>query len=88
MQNNIIENLKDLFKYSSENVVITDYDFNILWSNKSEDYFLFGGKSCRELFQNEQLPLKSGEYNVKQNGLTFACRIINYPDCENGINSD
>ena len=85
MQNNIIENLKDLFKYSSENVVITDYDFNILWSNKSEDYFLFGGKSCRELFQNEQLPLKSGEYNVKQNGLTFACRIINYPDCENGI---
>ena len=52
MQNNIIENLKDLFKYSSENVVITDYDFNILWSNKSEDYFLFGGKSFRSKAAN------------------------------------
>lgn len=85
MLKNTIENLKDLFKFSSENVIITDYDFNILWNNKSEDFFLINGLTCKELFQGENLPLKSGEYNVKHNGLIFSCRIINYPECENGV---
>ena len=51
MQNNIIENLKDLFKYSSENVVITDYDFNILWSNKPRIIFCSAGKAAVNFFR-------------------------------------
>ncbi|MGN1481520.1 hypothetical protein, partial [Porcipelethomonas sp.] len=85
MHNNNIDVLKDLFGHSSENVYITDYDLNVLWCNKDDKDSAFSGISCRELFCDERLPLESGEYYVKYNGLIFSCRVINFPDCENGI---
>lgn len=82
---NNIENLKKLFGYSSENVYITDYELNVLWCNKDEKTSEFSGISCRELFSGERLPLKSGEYYVKHNGLVFSCNVINYPECGDGV---
>ena len=85
MCSNNIEVLKNLFECSSENVYITDYELNVLWFNKDESVSGFSGISCRELFSEEHLPLKSGEYYIKYNGLVFSCRVINFPDCENGV---
>lgn len=85
MHNNNIEVLKNLFKYSSESVFITDYEFNVLWCNKDNKLSVLSGMSCRDLFCNEHMPLKSGEYHVKYNGLIFCCHVINYPECENGV---
>lgn len=51
MQNNIIENLKDLFKYSSENVVITDYD--LIYSGVINPRIIFcsAGKAAVNFFR-------------------------------------
>ena len=80
-----MDNLKAVFAYSSDVVIITDYNFNILWINKEDDIFSFYGGNCSSLFENEEHPLKSGVYYIKHNGLYFECRIINYPDCEDGV---
>jgi len=80
-----MDNLKAVFAYSSDIVIITDYNFNILWLNKEDDIFSFYGKNCSLLFENEKRPLKSGVYYVKHNGLYFECRVINYPDCGDGV---
>jgi hypothetical protein len=85
MQKNTIENLKNLFVYSSDYVVITDYDFKILWHNRTDNIFLFSGSECSDFFSDEPKPLKSGEYSIKHNNLIFSCRVINCPDCENGV---
>lgn len=80
-----MENLIKLFSCSSDRVIITDYDFNILWRNKSEEIFSLCNENCSAFFENEALPLKSGSYFIQYKGLFFECRVINYPDCENGV---
>lgn len=80
-----MDNLIKVFKYSSDNVIITDYDFNILWFNKEDKFFSACGGNCSAFFINQLLPLKSGEYYIIRRGLLFECRVINYPDCENGV---
>ncbi len=80
-----MENLIKLFACSSDRVIITDYDFNILWRNKNEEIFSLCDENCAAFFENETLPLNSGLYFIKHNGLFFECRVINYPDCENGV---
>lgn len=80
-----VNNLKSLFVHSSDNVIFTDYDFNILWTNKNDDIFLNHNDNCSELFENEKLPLKSGTYFVSSGGLNYECRVIDYPELENGI---
>jgi len=80
-----MNNLINLFKYSSDNVILTDYDFNILWSNNKNDFFKIYGDNCSQIFQNEMLPLTSGVYCFSRNNLIFECKVINYPECENGI---
>lgn len=85
MQNGIVENLKDLFRHSSEIVLITDYDFNILWNNRSEENSVFSETALSELFQKERLPLKSGEYTVRLRSQLITCRVINYPHSESGV---
>ncbi|MGN0614007.1 MAG: hypothetical protein ACI4JB_08940 [Porcipelethomonas sp.] len=81
-----MENLKKLFACSSDSVIITDYEFNILWCNRDEKTFSEYGDNCSELFKDQTLPLNSGTYYLKKyNGLFFECRIINYPDCGDGI---
>lgn len=76
--NKEVEILKDLFLHSSENVFILNYDFKILWSNNTDGISIFSGVSINELFSGELLPLKSGEYFIKFDGLEFMCRVINY----------
>lgn len=76
--NKEVEILKDLFLHSSENVFILNYDFKILWSNNTDGKSIFSGVSINELFSGELLPLTSGEYFIKFDGLEFMCRVINY----------
>lgn len=80
-----MDNIKSIFSKSADNVIITDYNFNILWFNKQEQIFSFYGENCSELFKNETLPLNSGRYYIKHGSLSYECNIINYPDCENGV---
>lgn len=80
-----MENIKKIFACSSDSVIITDYNFNILWCNREEKIFSEYGGNCSELFKDETLPLKSDSYFLKHDGLIFECRIINYPDCGDGI---
>lgn len=80
-----MDNLIKLFKYSSDNVILTDYDFNILWSNNKNDFFNVYGDNCSQMFQNVSLPLTSGTYYSNRNGLIFECKVINHPECGNGI---
>lgn len=79
-----MDKLKSIFACSSDNVIITDYSFNILWHNK-EGIFSFYGQNCSALFEKEQLPLASGTYCISHRGLFYECKVINYPDCENGV---
>lgn len=80
-----MDNLKAVFAYSSDIVIITDYNFNILWINKEDDIFSFYGENCSSLFEKREQPLKSGVYYIKHNGLYYECRLINYPDCREGV---
>ncbi len=80
-----MENLKSLFKYSSDSVIITDYNFNILWFNKSNTIFSSYEKNCSSLFANHKQKLESGTYYISYSGLLYECQIINYPDCEQGV---
>lgn len=80
-----MDNLKSVFAYSSDNVIITNYDFDILWFNRADEIFSCCGQNCSTLFQNEKLPLSSGKYYIYYCGLIYACNVINYPDLENGI---
>lgn len=80
-----MNNLKSLFAYSSDNVIITDYNFNILWANRKDDFFSSYGDNCSKLFAGENLPLKSDSYFVKHNGLYYKLKVINYPNCQSGI---
>ncbi len=80
-----MEELKNLFSHSEDIVVITDHDFNILWSNSSTSIFHEYGKCCRELFCGIPMPLKSRRYEVVHKGLVYECNVINYPHGEKGI---
>lgn len=81
----IMEDLKKLFEHSSDRVIITDYNFNILWRNKREEIFSLCDENCSEFFKNEKLPLESGSYFINHNGQSFECKVINYPYCGNGV---
>ena len=82
MENKNMEILKNVFAHSSDNVFFTDYEFNILWCNNSGFLPVLETLKSNGLFRGESLPLKSGEYSLKCNGLTFLCRVINYPENE------
>ncbi len=83
--NKDIEFLKNFFKYSSENVMITDYDFNIIWCSSGELSSCLKGKSCRGIFENADSINESGKYYVRLNGLVYDCSIIKYPGEDSGI---
>ncbi len=80
-----MNSLKALFLHSSDNVIFTDYEFNILWTNKQDGFQMLCGENCQSLFENEKLPLKSDTYYIKQGPLHYECKVINYPETENGI---
>ena len=80
-----IEFLKNLFSYSSDNVYISDYNLNLLWYSRQNTLPENHSINLKELFTKEQLPLSSGEYFIKHNGLSYSCHVINYPECENGV---
>lgn len=80
--NRELDILKNLFSHSAENVFILNYDFDILWYNKTELMNFFNGISLDELFIDETLPLKSNEYFFSYNGLEFSGKIINYSDMQ------
>lgn len=80
-----MDNLIKIFKYSSDNVIITDYDFNILWSNRESDIFSVCNGNCSVYFKEMSLPLKSSEYYINFGSLLYECKVINYPEYESGI---
>ena len=80
-----MEELKKLFSYSKDTVIITDRSFNILWSNKDKSVFSEYGKCCGELFRLIPKPVKSGRYEILHSGLVMECNIIVFPDCEDGV---
>lgn len=77
---NQIDVLKDIFSNSSENVFIMNYDFEILWHNKTDLLNFFSGTTFKELLGKENRVLESGEYFFTYNGLEFSGRIINYKE--------
>lgn len=85
MNNDLIDILKDVYSHSTEKIYITDHDFNILWHNGKNILSKTDSDVIKHIFSEKSLPLESGDYNVKYEGLQFACKIINYPECENGI---
>ncbi len=80
-----MDNLKSVFAYSSDNVIITNYDFDILWFNRTDEIFSCCGQNCSTLFQNEKKRLSSGKYYIHHCGLIYECNVINYPEVENGV---
>ncbi|MBQ3566937.1 MAG: hypothetical protein IJA12_07145 [Oscillospiraceae bacterium] len=80
-----MDNLKSVFAYSSDNVIITNYDFDILWFNRADEIFSCCGQNCSMLFPNEKKILSSGKYYVHHCGLIYECNVINYPEVENGV---
>ena len=79
-----MDNLKKFLSHLSDNVIITDYNFNILWV-KGKDEVFSQYNNCSELFKNEQLPLKDGKYYINHSGMLYECNIMNIPDCEDGV---
>lgn len=77
---NELDTLKNIFSHSSENVFIMNYEFEILWHNKTELLNFFSGTTFKELLGKENRILESGEYFFTYNGLEFSGRIINYKE--------
>ncbi len=79
--NDSIESLKNLFSYSPENVVFLDYDLKPIWCNNQNLLPAMENLSPDSFLEGNSLPLKSGDYNFKCNGITFLCKVINYEEC-------
>lgn len=77
-----IEVLKDLYSYSDKNVFITDYDYNVIWTNADNDYIASGINSLKSRNNGQK---KSGEYEMPVNGLKYKYNLINYPNIDDGI---
>ena len=75
-----MQELEKLFSHSKDTVVITDCDFNILWSNRDMSIFREYGVCCAELFSGTETPLESGRYELRHGGLIIECNIISYPE--------
>ncbi len=76
-----MQELKKIFEYSSNNVIICNHDFDILWKNKkAEENLAFTDNNCSVLFANYSKPLKSGDLSVRFGGIELECNVISSPD--------
>lgn len=82
MNNKELDKVKKIFSYSSEYVIMMNYDFEILWHNQNDKYGIINSNNFQLIFEHEKKPLDSKEYFFSVDGVQFSCRIINYPESQ------
>ena len=76
-----MKTIKKLFEYSSDSVVITDMEFNILERNKNAGKLLvFLSENCSEIFEDYEKPLASGNYISNIGGMDVEFKVIHYQE--------
>lgn len=81
MQEKQLDLLKDLFGHSHESVLLTDFQFRLLWHNHEKLPTLLEGTSCAAVFNAEgRAALESGVYETRLGGETYQFRLLRYPD--------